>query len=102
MFHVNEACNDKGTVTEKNGQKYIHVSLVSKNIENLFVGKAEDAKKAGAVILEPTEDTVTYSDGTTEEVYGFDVPFDEYGKEFDLAILGKKGKWYDHVVSVTK
>ncbi len=25
-------------------------------------------------LLEPTTDTVTYSDGTTEEVYGFDVP----------------------------
>ncbi len=25
-------------------------------------------------VLQPTVDTVTYSDGTTEEVYGFDIP----------------------------
>ena len=50
----------------------IHISLVSKKIVNLFVGTADDAKKDGADILEPTTDTVKYSDGTTEEVYGFD------------------------------
>ena len=36
-----------------------------------------------------------------EEVYGFDVPVEELGKEFDLAILGTKGTWYDHKVSVS-
>ena len=44
---------------------------------------------------------VTYSDGTTEEVYGFDVPVEALDKEFDLAILGTKGTWYDHNVSVS-
>lgn len=48
----------------------IHVSLASKKIVNLFVGKAEDAQKDGAEVLEPTTDTVTYSDGMSEEVYG--------------------------------
>ena len=46
-------------------------------------------------------DTVTYSDGLTEEVYGYDVPVPELDEEFDLAILGKKGVWYDHKVSVS-
>jgi hypothetical protein len=101
MFHVNEACDGKGTLTVKDGQMTIHISLVSKNIVNLFVGLAEDAEKDGAVLLEPTEDTVTYSDGTTEEVYGFDVPVAALNQEFDLAILGKKGIWYDHKVSVS-
>ena len=101
MFHVNEALDGKGTLTVKDGQMTIHVSLVSQNIVNLFPGKAEDAAKEGAQVLEPTLDTVTYSDGTTEEVYGFDVPVAALNQEFDLAILGAKGTWYDHVVSVS-
>ena len=78
----------------------IHVSLVSKKIVNLFAGTAEDAQKDGAEIIEPTTDTVKYSDGYTEEVYGFDIPVPAIGEEFDVAILGEKGKWYDHKVSV--
>lgn len=46
-------------------------------------------------------DTVTYSDGMSEEVNGFNVPVPVLDEEFDLALLGKKGKWYDHKVSVT-
>ena len=69
----------------------IHVSLTSKHIVNLFVGTAEDAQKDGAEILQPTTDTVTYSDGSTEEVYGFDVPVEALNQEFDLALLGTKG-----------
>ena len=41
-----------------------------------------------------------YSDGYTEEVYGFDIPVPAIGEEFNVAILGEKGKWYDHKVSV--
>ena len=74
MFHVNEANDGKGTLTVKDGKMTIHVSLNSKKIVNLFVGKAEDAQKDGAEILEPTTDEVTYSDGYKEEVYGFDIP----------------------------
>lgn len=101
MFHVNEANDGKGILTVKNGQMTIHVSLASKKIVNLFVGKAEDAKKDGAELLEPTTDTVTYSDGMTEEVYGFDIPVPALDEEFDVALIGTKGKWYDHKVSVT-
>ena len=46
-------------------------------------------------------DTVTYSDGTSEEVYGFDIPVEALDQEFDLAIIGTKGVWYDHKVSVS-
>ena len=101
MFHVNEANDGKGTLTVKDGKMTLHVSLVSKNIVNLFVGTAEDAQKDGAELLEPTTDTVTYSDGMTEEVYGFDIPVEAIDKEFDLALIGKKNKWYDHKVKVT-
>ena len=79
----------------------IHISLGSKKILNLYPGLAEDAAKDGAVLLEPTTDTVTYSDGMTEEVYGFDVPVPAIGEEFDLALIGTKGKWYDHKVKVS-
>lgn len=101
MFHVNEAYDGRGLLTVKNGEMTLHISMPSKNIVNLFVGKAEDAKKDGAKLLEPTTDTVTYSDGTTEDVYGFDVPVTSLDKEFDLALIGKKGVWYDHKVSVS-
>lgn len=101
MFHINEACDGKGTLTVENGRMTIHISLASKNIVNLYPGLAEDAKKDGAKLLSPTEDTVTYSDGMTEEVYGFDVPVPALEQEFDLALIGTKGKWYDHKVSVS-
>lgn len=101
MFRISEACDGKGTLTVKDGEMVIHISLGSKNIVNLYPGLAEDAKKDGAALLMPTEDTVTYSDGTTEEVYGFDVPVPALDTEFDLALIGTKGKWYDHKVSVS-
>lgn len=101
MFHVSEACDGKGTLTVKDGVMTIHISLGSKKILNLYPGLAEDAAKEGAVLLEPTTDTVTYSDGMTEEVYGFDVPVPVIGEEFNLALIGTKGKWYDHKVKVS-
>lgn len=101
MFRVNEACDGKGTLTVENGEMTIHVSLMSKKIVNLYLGLAEDAAKDGAVLLMPTEDMVTYSDGITEEVYGFDIPVPALDEEFDLALIGTKGTWYDHKVSVS-
>ena len=100
MFHANEACDGKGTLTVENGTMTFHVSLASKKIVNLYVGMAADADANKADWLLPTTDTVTYSDGTSEEVYGFDIPVSAVDADFDLAILGTKGKWYDHVVSV--
>ena len=100
MFHANEACDGKGTLTVENGQMTFHVSLASTHIVNLYLGKASDAADHEADWLQPTTDTVTYSDGTSEEVYGFDIPVTAVDTDFDLAILGTKGKWYDHVVSV--
>ena len=101
MFHVNEAYDGKGILTVENGQMTIHVSMPSKNIVNLYLGSAEDAQKDGAELIQPVTDTVTYSDGTTEEVNGFNVPVPVIDEEFDLALIGKKGVWYDHKVSVS-
>lgn len=100
MFKVNEACGGKGLLTVKDGKMTIHISLPSENIVNLFVGTAEDAQKDGAALLQPVKDTVYYDDGTSEVVNGFDVPVEKVGEEFDLALIGTKGKWYDHKVKV--
>lgn len=101
MFHVNEVYQDKGILTVENGVMTIHVSLQSQRIINLYPGLAEDAQKDGAELLQPTVDKVTYPDGYEDEVYGFDVPVPALDEEFDLALLGTKGKWYDHKVSVS-
>ena len=101
MFHVNESLNGKGTLTVADGKMSIHISLTSQNILNLYEGTAEDAQKDGAVLLQPTTDSVTYSDGITEDVNGFDVTVPALDQEFDLALIGTKGKWYDHKVSVS-
>ena len=101
MFHANEACDGKGTLTVENGTMTFHVSLASKKIVNLYVGMAADADANKADWLLPTTDTVTYSDGTSEEVYGFDIPVEKLDENFNVAIIGKKGTWYDHVVSVS-
>ena len=100
MFKVNEVYDGCGTLTVKNGEMMIHITLPSENIVNLYPGLAEDAQKEGAVLLEPTKDEVTYSDGMKETVNGFDVPVPYLDKEFDLALVGTKGKWYDHKVQV--
>ena len=100
MFHANEACDGKGTLTVENGKMTFHVSLASKKIVNLYVGMAADADANKADWLLPTTDTVTYSDGLSDEVYGFDIPVEALDEDFQLAILGSKGKWYDHTVRV--
>ena len=101
MFNVCEAYDGRGTLTVKDGRMTVHITLASKKITRLFFGKAEDAKKDGAKLIEPTVDSVTYSDGITEEAYGFDVPVPYLNDPFDCAILGSKDNWYDHKVTVS-
>ena len=102
MFHANETKDGKGTLTVKDGKMVFHVTLHSKNIVNLFPGKAEDAQKDGAELLQPTVETVDFGDGTEpEEANAFDVPVPALDEEFDLALIGTKGVWYDHKVSVS-
>ncbi|MBP3754252.1 MAG: sirohydrochlorin cobaltochelatase [Lachnospiraceae bacterium] len=101
MFHINEAYDNRAVLTVEDGEMTVHITLPSKNILNLYPGLADDAAKDGAVLLQPTEDEVTYSDGLTETVYGFDVPVPYLDREFDLALIGTKGVWYDHKVTVS-
>lgn len=104
MFHENPDYNDgKATLTVENGEMTAHIVLNSKNIVQLFLGSAKDAQKDGADLIDPAETiTVTYSDGSEpKEVYAFDVPVPTLDDEFELALIGTKGKWYDHKVSVS-
>ena len=97
----NETCDGKGKLTVQDGKMTIHISLISQSIVNLFPGTVEDAQKDGAELLLPTVDTVTYEDGISEEVNGFDVPVPALDEPFNLALIGTKGKWYDHEVIVS-
>ncbi len=69
----------------------------------VILGTAKDAQKDGADLIDPSgTETIEYTDGSEpEEVYTFDVPVKKLDEEFDLALIGTKGKWYDHKVSVS-
>lgn len=101
MFHVNDANNDKGILTVKDGNMMIHVSLQSKKIVKLFYGTKEDAAKDGAKLIEPTKDKIVYDDGYEDEVYGFDIPVPYIGKEYTVSLIGRHGNWYEHQVTVS-
>ncbi len=101
MFHAHETTDGKGVLSVKNGEMTITVSLSGTGILNLYPGLAEDAKKDGAELLEPEKVTVKYDDGTEEEVHSFTIPVEVIGEEFDVALIGKKEKWYDHKVKVS-
>ncbi len=103
MFHVNETDDGKGIMVVDDGEMTVHVSLAGTGIINLYVGLAADAREAGEKeLLQYTTDRVTYSDGMTEEVYGFNIPVPVLDEEYDVAIFGKKSQtWNDHKVSVS-
>ncbi|MBR6404070.1 MAG: iron transporter [Eubacterium sp.] len=102
MFHINEAYDGKGILTVKDGVGTMHIVFPSQRINQLFFGVSEDAQKDGAKLIQPTIEKVTYSDGSVEEVNSFDIPVPYLDKEFDLALIGDKGTWYDHKVKVSK
>ena len=101
MFHVNEADEGKGILTVEGGSMSVYFRLPSTSVQNLFAGTAEEAQQEGAQLLEPQTDTVTYDDGISEEVNGFTVPVPALDEEFPVALIGTKGKWYDHMISVS-
>ena len=102
MIHVNDALDGKATLTVENGEGTVHVVFPSKNIVNLYPGLAEEVKTLDqSQLLQPTEEEVTYDDGYTETVNAFDIPVSVIDEEFDMALIGTKGKWYDHKVSIS-
>ena len=102
MFKLSEAVEGKGTLTVKDGKMTVHFTLSGKGFSQVFVGSAEDAQKDGAAVIDAVEDTLNFSDGTTDTANGFDVPVEELNVEFALAAMGKKSaKWYDHTLCVS-
>ena len=101
MFHINEVYEGRGILTVKDGKMMMHIVLPSRNTVNLYYGMAEDAQKDGAVLIDPVVESVTYPDGLTEDVNAFDIPVPYLDDTYDLALVGTKGKWYDHKVSVS-
>lgn len=101
MFHINEAKDGKGILTVENGQAVIHIVMPSDSIQKLYVGVAEAAKNDEANLIAATSEEVSYPDGTTDTANAFDLPVPVLDEEFDCALIGKKGVWYDHKVSVT-
>ncbi|MBQ3401571.1 MAG: iron transporter [Lachnospiraceae bacterium] len=101
MFYVNEEDHGTGVLTVENGEMTIHIRLVSKSIVNLFCGTMEDAQAEGAELLEPTVETVQYSDGTSGDVNAFDVPVPYLDEPFLVSIIGTHGNWYEHDVTVS-
>ncbi len=101
MFHVNDIYDGKATMIVSEGAMTMHIVMPSQNIVNLYLGTADEAQQEGAELIQPDLETVTYEDGSSEDVYAFDVPVPVLDEEFDLALIGTKGKWYDHKVSVS-
>ena len=102
MFKLSEAVEGKGTLTVKDGKMTVHFTLSGKGFTQVFVGSAEDAQKEGAAVIDAVEDTLNFSDGTTDTANGFDVPVEELNEAFALAAMGKKSdKWYDHTLCVS-
>ena len=100
MFHLNEAKNGEGELTVKDGKMVLHITMPSKNIVNLYLGTEKEAEAAAeSDLIQPTTDEVTYSDGITEEVYGFDIPLEALG-DTTVAIIGTHGNWYTHTITV--
>ncbi len=101
MFHVNECYEGKAKLVVENGKALLYLVMPSKNILNLYLGRAEDAQEEGADLIAPSTVSVTYADGEEDEVYAFEVPVTVYGEDFDLALIGKKEVWYDHKVKIS-
>ncbi len=80
----------------------IHVILSGTGYVGLYPGTAEEAAQADeSEIITFTKEKVTYDDGFTDTAYAFDIPVPVLDEPFQLATIGKKGKWYDHNVSVS-
>lgn len=102
MFRLNETCGGKAELTVVGCRGSLQLVMPSQNFVSVFVGRAQDAANAsGLALIKPTTRDVLYPDGLTETVNVFDIPLPVLGQEFDLAIIGKKGVWYDHHVSVS-
>lgn len=101
MFHINEMMNGEGKLTVKDGIMTMEIVLSGDGILNLYAGLAKDAEGDKGNWIDHSTVKVKYDDGTEEEVNSFVIPVKAIDEEFDLALVGKKNKWYDHKVIVS-
>lgn len=97
MFHLNETLKGKAKLVLNRGVLCAEMIMPSKNIVNIAM-----EPNGEGLLLAPETVTVTYDDGATEEVYAFYLPAKAFNESFVVSILGTKGVWYDHTVTLTK
>ena len=101
MFKINETKEGRGILTVKDGKMTMEIVLSGDGIVGLYEGLAKDAKNDEKNRINCSKVTVIYDDGSEEEVNSFVIDVPVLDKEFDLALIGKKEKWYDHKVIVS-
>ena len=101
MFKNNETKEGRGILTVKDGKMTMEIVLSGDGIVGLYEGLAKDAKNDEKNRINCSKVTVKYDDGSEEEVNSFVIDVPVLDKEFDLALIGKKEKWYDHKVIVS-
>lgn len=92
-----ETRHGKGEFYVENGMGRIRLSLTDVSVQKLFQGTAEDAKKAGAKLLD-LKDQKT-GNGIPVRTGFLTVPY--LDKEFNCAVLEADGSWSDHKVMVS-
>ena len=101
MFKINETKEGRGILTVKDGKMTMEIVLSGDGIVGLYEGLAKDEKNDEENRINFSPVTVTYDDGSEEEVNSFVIDVPVLDEEFDLALIGKKNKWYDHKVIVS-
>lgn len=101
MFKINETKEGRGILTVKDGKMTMEIVLSGDGIVGLYEGLAKDAKNDEKNRINCSKVTVKYDDGSEEEVNSFVIDVPVLDKEFDLALIGNKEKWYDHKVIVS-
>ena len=101
MFKINETKEGRGILTVKDGKMTMEIVLSGDGIVGLYEGLAKNAKNDEKNRINCSKVTVKYDDGSEEEVNSFVIDVPVLDKEFDLALIGKKEKWYDHKVIVS-
>ena len=101
MFKINETKEGRGILTVKDGKMTMEIVLSGDGIVGLYEGLDKDAKNDEKNRINCSKVTVKYDDGSEEEVNSFVIDVPVLDKEFDLALIGKKEKWYDHKVIVS-
>ena len=101
MFKINETKEGRGILTVKDGKMTMEIVLSGDGIVGLYEGLAKDAKNDEKNRINCSKVTVKYDDGSEEEVNSFVIDVPVLDTEFDLALIGKKEKWYDHKVIVS-